>query len=101
MSPNGWPRRSGPSALSLVLVESCLVGGACRPAVEVVEDCLDGGAEFVDDLVLGLALAGALAGLVDDDLEDAGERDALEFCDLWCDFGCVADRGGEGSGLTV
>jgi hypothetical protein len=31
---------------------------------------------------LGLALAGAASGLGDDDLEDAGERDSPQSCDL-------------------
>src|SRR5205823_6483449 len=53
-----------------------------KPAVEVVEDRFDGWAQLAGDLVLVLALAGAAPGLGDDDLEDAGERDAPQLCDL-------------------
>jgi hypothetical protein len=72
-----------------------------KPLVEVVEDRLDGRPELVGDLVLALALCRAPPGLADDDLEHAGERDALQPGHLGRDCSRLADRGGDGSGLTV
>ncbi len=60
---------SGKSRRPSFGVPSCRRGG--KPAVEVVEDRFDGWPQFVGDLVLVLALAGAAPGLGDDDLEHA------------------------------
>src|SRR5580693_361091 len=72
-----------------------------KPAVEVVEDRFDGWPQLVGDLVLALAVAGAASGLGDDDLEDAGERDSPQLCDLGRDCLSLGDSGGEGAGLAV
>ncbi len=72
-----------------------------QPAIEFVEEVLHHRAQFVSDLGLALAVAGALAGIADDEVEHGGERDALEPGDLWRDGGGIADGGGEGSGLPV
>lgn len=63
-------------------VSGVLVSGWGEPGVEVVKDRFDGRPQLVGDLVLALALAGAASGLGDDDLEDAGERDSPQSCDL-------------------
>ena len=57
--------------------------------------------QLVSDLGLALAVAGAPAGIADDDLEHGGERDPLEPGDLRRDGRGVADGGGEGGGLAV
>src|ERR1700722_4338584 len=72
-----------------------------KPAVEVVEDRFDGWPQLVGDLVLALALEGAASGLGDDDLEDAGERDSPQLCDLGRDCLSLGDGSGEGAGLAV
>ena len=69
--------------------------------MEVVEDRFDGWPQLVGDLVLALALAGAASRFGDDDLEDAGERDSPQLCDLGRHRLSLGEGGGEGAGLAV
>ena len=65
------------------------------------QDRFDGGPESVGDLVLGLALAGAASRLAGQDLEYAGECDSLQPGEFGRNCARLADRGGDGRGLTI
>jgi hypothetical protein len=92
----GAAARSLRRAVCAVLVRS-----AGKPGVEVVEDRFNGWPQLVGDLVLALTLAGAASGLGDDDLEDAGQRDPPQSCDLGRDCVGLGEGGGESGGLAV
>src|SRR6185312_15635994 len=57
--------------------------------------------QIFGDLRLALAGASTPSSLADDDLEDAGECDALQPGDLRSDLAGFTDRGGEGGSLAV
>src|SRR5215468_10281930 len=83
------------------MVSAVLVRSWGKPGVEVVEDRFNGWPQFVGDLSLALALAGAASGLGDDDLEEAGECDSPQLSDLGRHRVGLGDGGGEGAGLAV
>src|ERR1700722_6531023 len=97
-SPRGGARLPATGAARLPLCGRCW---DAHPAVEFVEDVLHNWAQLVSDLGLALAVAGAPAGIDDDDLEHRGERDPPEPGDLRRDGGGIADGGGQGHGLAV
>src|SRR6185437_9562811 len=57
--------------------------------------------QIFGDLRLALAGPSTLPSLADDDLEDAGECDALQPGDLRSDLAGFTDRGGQGGGQAV